>query len=118
MIGLSTITFDLDGARIFQTDRSSELKNRQGDRRISRTATLDGGVLIADLGYADGDRKLTVVELDATEAAVTFAKYMVENFSLINATTEDGAYEVAPESYSIDNGNLTISLLVNRKISD
>lgn len=118
MIGLSTITFDLDGARIFSGERNAELKNRKGERRISRTATLDGNVLVADLGFADGDRTLTAIELDATEAAVNFAQYLVENYSLINATTEDGAYEVAPKSYSVDNGKLSLTLLVNRKISD
>ncbi|MFA5286293.1 MAG: hypothetical protein WC347_11910 [Smithellaceae bacterium] len=118
MIGISTITYDLDGARIFSGDRNTELKNRKGERRISRTATLDGGVLIADLGFADGDRTLTAIELDATQEAVDFAKYLVENYSLINVTTDDGAYEVAPESYSVDNGKLSLTLLANRKISE
>lgn len=118
MIGISTITFDLDGARIFSGDRNTELNNRKGERRISRTATLDGNVLIDDLGFADGDRTLTAIELDATEAAVNFAKYLVENYSLINVTTDDGAYEAAPESYTVDDGKVSLTLLVNRKISD
>ena len=118
MIGLSTITFDLKGARIFSGDRNADLKNRKGDRRISRTATLDGGVLIADLGFSDGDRTLTAIELDATQEAVDFAQYIVEHYTLINAATDDGVYEVAPESYIVDDGKLTITLLVNRKISE
>ena len=118
MIGLSTITFDLEGARIFSGDRNADLKNRKGDRRISRTATLDGGVLIADLGFSDGDRTLSAIELDATQEAVNFAQYIVEHYTLINAATDDGVYEVAPESYIVDDGKLTITLLVNRKISE
>ena len=78
MIGLSTITFDLDGARIFSGDRNAELKNRKGDRRISRTATLDGGVLIADLGFSDGDRTLSAIELDATQKTVDFADQEIQ----------------------------------------
>ena len=117
MIGLSTITFDLDGALIIDTDRNEDVRNIKAERRISRTATLDGSVLIADMGYTDGDRTITVVENKTSQATIAFIQYIFQYYSLIVATTDDGAYEVAPERYSVDNGKLTASFLVSSKLS-
>jgi hypothetical protein len=119
MIAIATQTYDLEGARVFRnTDRSRDMKNRRGERRVSRTATLDGGCLIADMGYSDGDRTITVEEPEADVAAVDFARYIIEHYNTVAVATEDGAYAAAPESYDVQDGILTISFLVAEKLSD
>ena len=119
MIGISTQTYDLAGARVFRnTDRNEDLRNRKGERRVSRTATLDGGCLIADMGYSDGDRTIRIEEPQASIEAVDFARYIVEHYTSVVIATEDGAYQAAPESYEVKYGVLTMTLLVKTKLSD
>jgi len=119
MIGIGTQTYDPVGARIFtNTDRIEDLKNRQGERRLSRVATLEGGVTIIDFGFTDGDRTVKLCELEASVEAVDFVKYIIENYTLIVVTTDDGAYKVAPSAYWVDKGKLSLTMLISEKLSD
>lgn len=119
MIGLAAQTYDIDGARIFRdTDRFKDQANRKGGRRVSRTATLDGGVSISDMGYSDGDRTLAVVVPGASEELIAFAEYLIRTYALITITTGDGAYEAAPETHNVSDGTLTLTLLIAEKISE
>ena len=42
MAGIATLTYDLDGAKMFPQHPASILANRNIQRRLSRTPTLDG----------------------------------------------------------------------------
>lgn len=119
MIGISTKVYDTAGARLFMaTDMEIEMANRSGARRVSRTPTLDGGVVVSDTGYADGDRDFIVTELNAAKEAVDYAQYIVENYGLINVATRDGVYTAVPESYNISRGTLSLRLLITEKLSE
>jgi hypothetical protein len=113
MIGISTQTYDIVGSRIFPL---ADVAHRAGKRRVSRTATLDGGVSVYDTGYSDSDRDITVREPDATAEAIEFARYIVETYGLVNLSMDDGAYEGVPESYLIDSyGVLELRVLITEK---
>ena len=114
MIGISTPIYDLAGARIF---REVNIENRAGVRRVSRTATLDGGVSVYDTGYSDGDRDCKVIEPDAGIAVIEFVKRIVETYNLITLSMDDGAYEGIPESYSMNGGDLEMKVLITEKLS-
>lgn len=119
MIGVATLTYDLEGSRVFRnTERSRDLKNRKGERRITRTGTLDGGVVIADMGFVDGDRDIIIEEPKASIEAVDFARYICEEYNLVTVTTEDGAYEAAPSAYEVSDGTLKMTMLVSEKVSE
>ncbi|MCK9362148.1 MAG: hypothetical protein M0P74_00875 [Syntrophales bacterium] len=119
MIGIATRTYDLIGARVFRDmPRSKDQENRSGARRVSRTGTLDGGCVIADMGFSDGDRGIYIEEPSATIESVNFARYIVEEYALVIVAMEDGAYEAAPESYAVKDGILSIRLLVSEKVSE
>lgn len=118
MIGVATLTYDLGGARVFKnTDRATDLKNRGGERRTMRTGTLDGGVVIADMGFAHGDRDIIIEEPQASIEAVDFAQYICENYSLVTVTTQDGAYEAAPRTHEVVEGRLKLTMQVSEKVS-
>jgi hypothetical protein len=118
MIGLATKTYDIDGARIFETDRAADQSNRQGSRRQSRTATLDGGVSIYDTGYSDGDRTVTLVEPNAPPESIDYARYLCETYSLVIVSMDDGVYEAAGPAYGVsEDGELTVTMLVKSKLS-
>jgi len=118
MIGMASIIFDESGARIFQGTAEKESENRQGSRRVSRTATLDGGVAVSDMGYSDGDREFKVREPKTSVETIEFARYMTETYQEVTITTEDGAYTAVPKSYRVTNGELIMELLITEKISE
>jgi len=119
MIGVASIIFDVSGARMFRAkDPIKEFDNRRGSRRVTRTATLDGGVAVSDLGYSDGDRDINIKEPEASLDSVDFARYIVETYNRVTITTPDGAYEAAPDGYDVTDGALTLRLLITEKISD
>lgn len=119
MIGVAAPIFDVEGARVFRSgDLEKEADNRRGSRRVSRTATLDGGVAVADLGYSDGDRDVNIREPEASAASVDFARYIVETYGTVIISTADGAYEAVPDTFSVDDGTLTLKMLVKLKISE
>ena len=119
MFGVATTVFDVAGARIFKRDElDKELDNRQGARRVTRTATLDGGAAIADMGYSDSDRDIKIVEPEASIEAADYARYICENYARVVVSTPDGAYEAVPASHGLDDGTLTLKLLVISKLSE
>jgi hypothetical protein len=103
MIGISTQIFDLQGARLFQNElNSAVLSNAAGARRVSRTATLDGGAVLYDTGFSAGDKTIDVTEKNASQAAIEWAEYIVSTYSTVTVTTKDGAYTGAPQEYYLD----------------
>jgi hypothetical protein len=120
MIGIATQTYDLDGARVFRkANRDIELRNRTGARRVSRTATLDGGCVISDMGFSDADRDFTVQEQAPSVEAVDFARYITETYSRVTVAAADGSYEAVPGSYEIDiDGNLIMKMLIVSRLSE
>jgi hypothetical protein len=115
MIGIAAQVYDDQGARIFES--ATEQNNRQGSRRLSRTATLDGGVWINDGGYCDGDRDFTVQELNATIEAIEFAQRVVESYNLVTISTDHGVYSAAPSTYEVSDGGVTMKFLVKEKLT-
>jgi hypothetical protein len=118
MIGIASTIFDTNGARLFNANPAEDAKNRAGERRISRTATLDGGVSVTDFGYSDGDRDVNIAEDPTTQEAVEFARYITETYNRVTVAMEDGAYEAAPKSYGISDGKLSMKLYLIAKLSE
>jgi len=116
MIGVASIIFDTEGTWIFRSKMSAE--GESGNRRATRTATLDGGVAVSDLGYSEGDREISVKEEEAMTEAVAFAKRMCETYTLVTVVTESGAYYAVPYGWGYKDGMLTMKLQVTEKISE
>jgi hypothetical protein len=117
MIGISTKIYDWNGARYF---RQSELdvkkcnENYRRDRRVSRTATLDGGVSIYDTGYAPGDRNITIKVPDASKSIADFLAYISKTYNEIIVSTEESVFLGDPATFYIDNdgsANLIINII-------
>jgi len=109
MIAVSKITQDSDGAIVLAEMQGSKLYD--GRARVSRSATLDGGVVIDHQGYVGGDRTLQLkVELsEADEAAL---KSLFENETLVYVSTENGFFSAAIEILSGDGGVLDVTILL------
>lgn len=79
----------------FKELASSVIKNYS--RRVSRTATLDGGSVVTDSGYTDTDRTLTI-QTRITEAQETILKYLIQTYALLTVVTDEGCYTCAPSN--------------------
>lgn len=120
-IGISTQVFDLNGHRYFpggDLDGIGTAKNVAGSRRVSKTATLDGGVTIYDAGYAAGDRELQLKIKDVSATVRAFLEYIYKTYGLVTMTTEEAAFTVVPYDIKIENsGGLTMSFMVVSQLS-
>jgi hypothetical protein len=119
MIGLSANIFDLEGARVFRTSELDDRKtneNYRRERRVSRTATLDGGVAVYDTGYAPGDRDLTVKIPGASREIADFLAYLVKTYNEITVTTAESSFLGDPAIFYIDADSAAI--MVSNIIED
>lgn len=105
MIGISTRVYDLNGAMVFgddEIDAKYQLTNTDVKRRMSRTATLDGGVSVYDTGYAVGDRDITVRVPAASREKVDFMVYLAKTYNEVIVTTPESAFVGVPGRAYVD----------------
>lgn len=86
-------------------------------RRNTITATLDGGVVLEDGGYADGDRNLSFVFPGLLLTQHTQITRMIKSYSLIVISFYDGCYTLAPSSYTVSRGDGTLTGRIITKLS-
>jgi hypothetical protein len=116
-IGISTQIFDLQGAHYFrraELDLQELNKNYRLTRRVSRTATLDGGTSIYDTGYAPGDRDITVKVPAASKAIADYLAYITKIYNQVLVATEESVFLGDPSSFFIDadgSANLIINII-------
>ena len=113
MIGTATETYDIIGAAIFV----GAVHEPEGERRFTRTATLDGGCAVYDTGYSDSDRIITILEKNPAKEMVEYAEYLVKNYKSIIIAMKDGCYRGVPSNYSYRNDELTFKVAITEKIS-
>lgn len=112
---LTATTYDLEGALVL--DLLPETDWGETRRRVSRVATLDGGVAVNDYGSAAGDRTITLawtLDTPADEAAID---WIVSTHQTLTLCCYLGALRVAPDSLKCANGRATLVLLVLEKLS-
>ena len=86
-------------------------------RRVSRTATLDGGVAVNDGGFAEGDRVI-VLRWRPTRRLHDDVERLMQLYQRLHVATRSGVYLAAPEVYSPGPDQATLRLLVVSKLSD
>lgn len=116
MIVLSTILADPDGVIELDVDYGRSDLNT-GSRRVSRTATLDGGVEINDSGFSHGDRtlKIIAVKIGRTLAAAITNMRNIE--TVIHLAMFDGFYQAVLKSSSTRNGEANLTVFIKSKLS-
>ena len=113
MASIATLTFDIDGARIFPQHPGSIMPNNAGARRASRTATLDGGCVIYDTGYAAADRTLTL----ATDISyLEWFRRIVQFYGTVLVSTDEGLFRGVPQQWRARDGRAEIDIMVTGDI--
>ena len=113
MISISTATADPLGHVIIDTN----IDIRENTARVARTKTLDGGVYIQNSGFSDGDRTVRVSTRITEEQSATLW-YIFSNYTSIHLATPDGLYLAVIKTLKLDNGKMTITILIESKESE
>jgi hypothetical protein len=111
-IGLKKISADSESAVLIRDDSSSTIKNYRP--RVMRAATLDGGAIIENLGYSDGDRELNIISR-VDEEIETKLRSMVQDELYLVISTRDGVFYGAINYMKIDRGNLNLKILAQER---
>ena len=79
--------------------------------RVSRTKTIDGGVVVDHQGFVDGDRSLNI-NCDLTAAEELILRTLFENETIVHVATKNGFYAGAIERLRGDNGNIEFQVML------
>lgn len=116
MISISTPTFDLGGSLIIRGyDPSTDFRSKS--RRVSRTATLDGGCVIEDNGLSHSDRTFRIISSSLSEADVIHLNQLIGVYSILYISTREGIFKGVIETLGYNRGAGTISFLIKEKIA-
>ena len=113
MISLSKVISDRTyGNVIFNEISGTDIDSMTA--RITRTATLDGGVYINHSGVSHGDRNLKI-KARINSAQHIIVKNMIENETMIIVSTKEGVFLSAIQYLTINNGVLELTIFVKSK---
>jgi hypothetical protein len=115
-ICLSSPTYDPAGS-VWLTVDPAATKFEECQRRVSRTATLDGGCLIFDNAFSDADRSIAIGFLDMTVAQEDSLRYLFQTYPLLLLAIPRAFMLGAIERMTISDGKGTISFLVKEILS-
>lgn len=116
MISITSTSFDALG--YLEIDPKDNAQAATFSRRVSRAATLDGGVVISDRGFSDGDRTLAYSYKPVSKEHDSRAERLVRLHPTVNVSTPDGVFLAVPQSFSRSSTENTITLLAIRKVSE
>lgn len=107
-IGLRKIVAEAGSAVLIRSDSRSKMKNYRP--RVARSATLDGGAVVENLGYSDGDREIDIVS-KVSETIEGKLRSMVQDELYVVVSTREGVFFGSIESMTVDRGQLKIKFL-------
>lgn len=115
MISICAPTFDLAGQLLLPGTLMADPPGQS--RRVTRTATLDGGVSLADMGFSHGDRTVSLVAR-CTLGQEERARYLQRQYPLLMLAIREGVFLGAISSLSVSNGQLRMNFLVSEKLTE
>lgn len=86
-------------------------------RRVSRIATLDGGVVVNDGGHSAGDRIIELTWASRSQAADDGIDRLVQTYTRVIVVTRAGVFLAAPEAFTPGAEESKLRLLVISKLS-
>lgn len=118
MVIITSRLFDAEHSPLVLHETPGSSNLRSTTRRLNRTATLDGGAVIDDAGYSDGDRTLTVALQEPSGHTYDALKAFIEGDGAQRIATRDGVFEGGILRITEQGGKLiTFGFLVETKLS-
>jgi hypothetical protein len=114
-IGVASRTYDLDGA-VMLVPLPGDTAIRAGERRVTRTKTLDGGCVITDGGVSAGDRTFdVVVQSDRTLWGLLWALFQAAQW--VTVTTEESCFLAKLQRISEQDGKISMNILIKEDLT-
>ena len=115
MISITSPTFDLDG--VLTLKRTDESDQHTHSRRVTRTATLDGGAVLVDQGYSHADRTIKAKARQLVQTDFDRAAYLLQTYPQVVVSCDAGVFLAAPERLTPVGDGLDLLLLVTEKLN-
>lgn len=115
MFIISTIDYNEAGSLYCRRIYKSQTK-ADATRRVSRTQTLDGGVVLIDSGYSEGDRTFELYAV-ANNDRWNAVKDTFLQYPLIYLSIDEGLYMGVIEKIYVQNAELYIKFLPKEKVA-
>lgn len=117
MVIFTSRLFDAAYSPLILNELASDSNTRSVERRVARSATLDGGAVIFDGGFSDGDRDLEL-QLRGPSASDTAALLaLIQADGLQRCATVDGVFEGSLARVSLRGDTLSARFLVRERLS-
>jgi len=115
MLTISAPIFDINGFEVIESFEKDGLSDFQ--RRVSRTATLDGGASITDFGYSDADLTFNIEWTPKNSDQVDNVRRMVRSYGRLIISFYDGCFLAAPLDFRASTGTVALTFLVEKRLS-
>ena len=116
MISVASTLFDLDASFLLH-HREAIIITGSMDKRLSKTATLDGGVFLFDGGFSEGDRDFTIQVINPSMDFVDKLQYMIKTYSSFTIAIREGVFKGAIEDLTQNQARFVIALTIEEKLS-
>lgn len=114
-VSLSPVVFEPLGGVMLRAKPDSELAAIK--RRVSRTATLDGGATIEDMGFTASDSEITINVIFETMSQEDKVLRLIRLYPLMTLATRYGCYVGVADFFKPSSGGGTIRFLVREQVS-
>jgi hypothetical protein len=115
MIHIAARLFDLDGWLSVQPLGPIEDQIR---RRVSRTATLDGGAAVSDRGFSHADRTFVITYRPKSRDDEARARRLVELHAKVTVSTSEGVFLAVPQNFEAGELEHRITVLIVELLSE
>ena len=115
IISICSHLFDYSGDFLLIAEQDSDFSHVS--RRVSRSATLDGGCIIVDNGYTPSDATLTIVISQITDATRLALLAMIKTHSAITVAYQNNIFLGVVEKVT-DTNQLKINFLVKSALNE
>ncbi len=112
MISISTVEANTEGSIVLDNHFDSDLKSNTA--RVTRTSTLDGGVVVNHLGVSDGDRTFIInTYQNKTNSDKILDIFNTAKFVMVG--TEEGIFYSTIKTVKVEGTEVTLTILVKSK---
>lgn len=119
MIGVAAPVYDPFGWFVMHNPDGKGSDTAALSRRVTRTATLDGGAVVNDQGYSPADRTIDVqFDADTSEDVVEGIRRLVRLYSSVVLTMADGCFNASPSAFRVTSGKATLTLLISEALAE
>lgn len=112
---ISALEFDPSGYVQLEVLPGSAFQERR--RRVNRIATLDGGSVVNDFGYAESDKTLALLWEPTNRATEAAVDRLVRLYGRLNVSIDGAMYLAAVEAYTPGTDESQLRLLVLEKLT-